>query len=390
MEQYLALTRWNKALGVVKPEIRNNINFEIKSQLMKELREKNKTDDAYEHVEKVLDIVSLFNILRVSHDAIMLRVFPITLTGATKRLIDRIPSGTINTWDLLKKDFIQRRISSGNSDGIDTITSKLDSLGRDMKKLKENVLVIQVGCVLCGGTHLDEEYPLNEEVNEVEEVKYDEETQEVEEVEETKEVTTSNDMPIITYYVAPYESLIPFPGRLTHHAEEALVSRLMKSLREIKKCLADLQASISIMPLSMDKQLGLGIPNLVNMTMEMADRNMVKDFRMPIILGRPLLATAHAEIDVFIKLISLEVGNEKVVFKIEDNINEMLTPIESVCTIRNIECIREDVLLKINHHLFLYNSASCVKTNEFNNLLSIDADIFSNLLSIEGRDFNTL
>ncbi|GKC25821.1 hypothetical protein Tco_1027971 [Tanacetum coccineum] len=141
---------------------------------MGELREKNKTDDAYEHVEKVLEIVSLFSILRVSHDAIMLCVFPITLTGATKRLIDRIPSGTINTWDLLKKDFIQRRISSGNLDGIDTITSKLDSLGRDMKKLKENVHAIQVGCGLCGGTHLDEEYPLNEEVNEVEEVKYGE------------------------------------------------------------------------------------------------------------------------------------------------------------------------------------------------------------------------
>ncbi|GKC25822.1 hypothetical protein Tco_1027972 [Tanacetum coccineum] len=216
-------------------------------------------------------------------------------------------------------------------------------------------------------------------------------------------------MPIITYYVAPYESPIPFPGRLAHHAKEALVSRLMKSLREIRvnlplikeirktddyanhiknlvvnkprtleggdvklnvRCsavlqnqlppkekdsrsfilpcsignltirnaLAHLGASISIMPLSMYKQLGLGILNLVNMTMVMADRNMVKDFRMPIILGRSLLATAHAKIDVFIKLISLEVGNEKVVFKIEDNINETLTPIESP----NIACILEE------------------------------------------------
>nr|GEU63426.1 hypothetical protein [Tanacetum cinerariifolium] len=50
---------------------------------------------------------------------------------------------------------------------------------------------------------------------------------------------------------------------------------------------------------------------------------------MPIILGRSLLATAHVEIDVVKKLISLEVGNEKVVFKIEDNFNEMLTLIES-------------------------------------------------------------
>ncbi|GJV83794.1 hypothetical protein Tco_1523692 [Tanacetum coccineum] len=98
--------------GVVKPEIRGNVNFKIKSHFMRESREDsfswNKNDDAYEHVERVLDIVSLFNILGVTHDAVMLRVFPITLTGATKRCVDRLSPGTINTWDLLKNAFIQR------------------------------------------------------------------------------------------------------------------------------------------------------------------------------------------------------------------------------------------------------------------------------------------
>ncbi|GKF16105.1 hypothetical protein Tco_0061023 [Tanacetum coccineum] len=64
--------------------------------------------------------------------------------------------------------------SSDSSDGIAAITSKLNSLGRDMKKLKENVHAIQEGCVLCGGTHLNKECPLNEEVKGVEEVKYGE------------------------------------------------------------------------------------------------------------------------------------------------------------------------------------------------------------------------
>ncbi|GJY69288.1 hypothetical protein Tco_0472270 [Tanacetum coccineum] len=59
------------------------------------------------NVEFVLDIVSLFNIPGVSHDAVMLRVFPITLTGASKRWVDRLPPRTINSWDLLKKAFIQ-------------------------------------------------------------------------------------------------------------------------------------------------------------------------------------------------------------------------------------------------------------------------------------------
>nr|GEW70034.1 hypothetical protein [Tanacetum cinerariifolium] len=61
----------------------------IKSQFMRELREDtfsiNKNDDAHEHVEKVSDIVSLFNISVVTHDAVMLRIFPTTLTGASKR-----------------------------------------------------------------------------------------------------------------------------------------------------------------------------------------------------------------------------------------------------------------------------------------------------------------
>ncbi|GJV48577.1 hypothetical protein Tco_1438789 [Tanacetum coccineum] len=38
----------------------------------------------------------------------MLRVFPFILTGAAKRWVDRSAPRTINTWDLLKKAFIQR------------------------------------------------------------------------------------------------------------------------------------------------------------------------------------------------------------------------------------------------------------------------------------------
>nr|GEY91844.1 hypothetical protein [Tanacetum cinerariifolium] len=78
---------------------------------MRELREDtffgNKNDDAHEHVERVLDIVSLFNIPRVSHYAVMLHAFPITLTGIAKLWVDRLPSRTLDSWDLLKRAFIQ-------------------------------------------------------------------------------------------------------------------------------------------------------------------------------------------------------------------------------------------------------------------------------------------
>ncbi|GKF59682.1 uncharacterized mitochondrial protein-like protein, partial [Tanacetum coccineum] len=112
IEQYLALSRENQAPGVVKREIGGNVNFEIKSQFMHELREDtffgNKDEDAHDHIDRVLNIIDLFNIPGVSKDAVMLRVFPFTLTKAAKRWVDRLTPGTINTWDLLKKAFIQR------------------------------------------------------------------------------------------------------------------------------------------------------------------------------------------------------------------------------------------------------------------------------------------
>ncbi|GKD61269.1 MAK10-like protein [Tanacetum coccineum] len=92
---------------------------------------------------------------------------------------------------------------------------------------------------------------------------------------------------------------------------------------EFKNALPDLGASISIMPFSMYKRLGIGKLKLINMLIEMADNtkyapkgivenllikidkfffpvdfvilDMVEDIRIPIILGRPLLATAYAK-----------------------------------------------------------------------------------------------
>ncbi|GKC21198.1 hypothetical protein Tco_1023348 [Tanacetum coccineum] len=244
------------APGVVKPEIGGNVNFEIKSQFMRELREDaflgNKNEDAHDHIDRVLNIVSLFNIPGVSKDAVLLRVFPFTLTGSSKRWVDRLTPGAVNTWDLLKNAFIQRYYppsktakqledihnfkqecdeslyqaweryndllykypthdinnhqkgpipemtptqaltaiqdsqkwhdgtssrslsSSSNTDGLAAIVSKLYNLGCDMKKLKENVHAIQVGCQFCKGPHLDNKCPLNEEVKQVEEVNYGE------------------------------------------------------------------------------------------------------------------------------------------------------------------------------------------------------------------------
>nr|GEU63696.1 hypothetical protein [Tanacetum cinerariifolium] len=114
--------------------------------------------------------------------------------------------------------------SSSNSDEIATIISKLDNLGRDMKKLKENIHAIQVGFQLYGGPHLDKCSAL-----------------------------LKNQLPL--------KDQDPGSFILSYSIERL----------DFNNALADLGASISIMPFSMYKCLGMGKLKPINMVIEMAD-----------------------------------------------------------------------------------------------------------------------
>ncbi|GJS90034.1 hypothetical protein Tco_0772670 [Tanacetum coccineum] len=66
LEQYLAQNYNNTEVGVKRHVNEKNVYFEIKDQLLREIRDntfsRNKTKDAIEHLQKVLEIASLFNI----------------------------------------------------------------------------------------------------------------------------------------------------------------------------------------------------------------------------------------------------------------------------------------------------------------------------------------
>nr|GEV11237.1 hypothetical protein [Tanacetum cinerariifolium] len=107
--------------------------------------------------------------------------------------------------------------------------------------------------------------------------------------------------------------------------------------------LADIGASVSGMPLSAYLNLGLGELDHTRLTIELADKtakypkriaknvlvgigkfvfpidfiilDMLKDIKVPLILGRPFLSTARAKIDVFKRKITLRVGEEIIIFK---------------------------------------------------------------------------
>ncbi|GJU44567.1 retrovirus-related pol polyprotein from transposon TNT 1-94 [Tanacetum coccineum] len=73
------------------------------------MKEKGTDDeDAHEHVQRVLEIANLFHFPGVTHDAVMLRVFPITLKGPALRWINRLSAGLVTRWDLIEKAFIRQ------------------------------------------------------------------------------------------------------------------------------------------------------------------------------------------------------------------------------------------------------------------------------------------
>nr|GFB43791.1 reverse transcriptase domain-containing protein [Tanacetum cinerariifolium] len=134
--------------------------------------------------------------------------------------------------------------------------------------------------------------------------------------------------------------------------------------------LADLGASISLMPLSIWKKLGLPTLNDTKMVLELADRTISKptgvaenffvkvgkfyfpadfvildfvaDPRVPLILGRPFLSTAHALIDVYEGEITLRHDDQPLTLKCGDTHSISYNNLESLNKVDLIEATCKD------------------------------------------------
>ncbi|GJT85449.1 hypothetical protein Tco_1067166 [Tanacetum coccineum] len=108
----MSKTRADYGSGVARPKIKDKDNFELKGQFLKELRDNTFNDsnheDANEHIEKVLEIMDLFHIPNITIDQVMLRAFPMSLTGAVRRWLRNKPSSLISTWEDLKTNFLSK------------------------------------------------------------------------------------------------------------------------------------------------------------------------------------------------------------------------------------------------------------------------------------------
>ncbi|GJU46599.1 retrovirus-related pol polyprotein from transposon TNT 1-94 [Tanacetum coccineum] len=72
-------------------------------------------EDANEHIEKVLEIVDLFHVPNITVDQLMLRVFPISLTGAAARWLRNELTGSIKTYEDLKTKFLNKYYPPGRT-----------------------------------------------------------------------------------------------------------------------------------------------------------------------------------------------------------------------------------------------------------------------------------
>ncbi|GJZ47345.1 hypothetical protein Tco_0601177 [Tanacetum coccineum] len=200
MEQYMSKTRDDYGSRVARPKIEDKDNFELKGQFLKELRTNTFSgsdhEDANEHIKKVLEIIDLFHIPNITIDQVMLRAFPMSLTGAASRWLrgrnsplsfkKKQTTSSITTWDDenryqgMASDFKSTldEVSSTNlteecrrlifsimdwdsysqnswtqglhyhqrcADGK-AIQAQLNNLGREIKKVNEKVYAAQVGC----------------------------------------------------------------------------------------------------------------------------------------------------------------------------------------------------------------------------------------------------
>nr|GEY06893.1 hypothetical protein [Tanacetum cinerariifolium] len=260
----------------------------------------------------------------------MLRVFLITLIGAAKRWVDRLPPGTVDSWDIIKKP-------------------------------------------LSKGAHLDKDFPLKEEVKSIEEAKYGEfrlpspfsngakyrlgppgyytrmdnhplvreKRPSLEELinkhlEESTQIRTG-----MEEWVKKLQKNSKINTRnqaaslknLETQIEQVTKEFHTKAANEINNSSLDQCASANIIPKSIFKHLKLARLKKTDMLVEMVDMtkrsligivenvivkidkflfpsdflvmNMLNTRNETMILGRPFLAIIHAKIDVFNEEISL-------------------------------------------------------------------------------------
>nr|GEV29427.1 hypothetical protein [Tanacetum cinerariifolium] len=338
MEQYMSKTRADYGSGIARPKIDDNDHFELKGQFLKELRDNTFSgsdhEDANEHIEKVLEIFDLFHIPNITQDRVMFRAFPMSLTRVKIEEINNFqqePDETLyQAWERLKELLIKcpqhylTKMQEPSKKWLNTFKNgTTEHLGQEVLKLlldwlqfKNNSTILERKSRRQIKSHLNGYY-----------------------YEEKKGSYGPKFLEANSYEASHIDNFIP---RKEKDPRSFTLPCYINNVR-FDNALADLGASVSVMPLSAYLCLGLGELAHTKLTVELADMtvkypkrvaknvlvgigkfvfpvdfkilDMHEDVKVPLILGSPFLSTAHDKIDVFKRKITLRVGDEKIIFK---------------------------------------------------------------------------
>ncbi|GJX95799.1 gag-pol polyprotein [Tanacetum coccineum] len=347
MEQYMSKTRTDYGSGVDRPKIGEKDSFELKGQILKELQENtfsgSDNEDANEHIEKVLEIVDLFHVPNIIEDQLMLRVFPISLTRAVIHWLRNKPTGSIKTWEYLKTKFLNKycplgrtakkmeEINNSQQEPDETLYQAWEHFKELLMKYPQHYLTEMPEVILFynrldvptrqildsrGAVPTKTVVDAKKAIQEMAEYsqKWHNETS-------RRRITeTSDGLAAIQAQLNNLGREIKKKGSYglqfleayskTSHTDESIPQKEKDPGSFTLPCfinnvcfdnaLVDLGASVSVMTFLTYLNLGLDMP---------------EDIKVPLILGRSFLSTAHAKIYVYKRKITLRVREEKIIFK---------------------------------------------------------------------------
>ncbi|GJV23577.1 DNA/RNA polymerases superfamily protein [Tanacetum coccineum] len=384
MEECMTKTREDYRSCVARLKFDKDAKFELKGQFLKELRDNtfsgSENEDANEHIERVLEIVDLFTTPNVTQDQLMLCVFPISLTGAASRCgpyysedcplkeegntLEEayytqfgVPFLNAGRYKAAAPGFYQREngnpsyqerrhtmeeLLKTNIPLIRRIEPNRYAVSSQQKDDKMQLIKLRRASIPFLGRLKEYGYDENEVFKGLKKLQVNSEESATSLKRLLKEKTRIEE---------------EIKATMNEHYSEIIKDDLPPKEKDLEsftlpckindmcfdKALADLGASVSVIPYSTFSNLGLGKLAPTKLIIELADKTIKhpkgiaknvlvgidkfvfpidfiildtpEDIKILLILGRSFLSTAHAKIDVFKRNIAFRIENDKIVLK---------------------------------------------------------------------------
>ncbi|GJU64447.1 hypothetical protein Tco_1246282 [Tanacetum coccineum] len=353
INEYLKEVRDDSGPGIVKLAFEENIKFEFWGQCVEELKDNmffaKENEDSHEHIANIIDIIDLFQSPDVSRDQ---GKEGNIITKERDVVLDQI-SNFNRDMNMINEEvrMVQHKYENPMEGRISTLEETLINFIKEsfrrQKKNENMVWEIKKNYYQTFKAHASSIKKLESHLGKIAELIQDRETGSLPSATETNPkglehaITTKSGL----NYKTPQKPLennsqpkpsaeetsttdnskepdkpkqtaeshvhfIPFLGRLKKEKEKEQFKKFLKKLQQL---------SINIPFIEALEQM----PKYTKFMKDLLSKKegyMDEDHKIPIILGRPFLATAHAMIDVFNKKLSVKVGNETVTFDIKKSI----------------------------------------------------------------------